>query len=87
MSSHLLLLGLALLSTIAAGSDLCEEPLIPNGEIVVVNGKKTDNFFLGDVVCNRGFERIGNPRIRLEVWSITFEMWQFITLLPVLPET
>jgi len=71
MSSHLLLLGLALLSTIAAGSDLCEEPLIPNGEIVVVNGKKTDNFFLGDVVCNRGFERIGNPRIRCRkgLWS------------------
>jgi len=71
MSSHLLLLGLALLSTIAAGSDLCEEPVIPNGEIVVVNGKKTDNFFLGDVVCNRGFERIGNPRIRCRkgLWS------------------
>jgi len=71
MSSHLLLLGLALLSTIAAGNDLCEEPLIPNGEIVVVNGKKTDNFFLGDVVCNRGFERIGNPRIRCRkgLWS------------------
>merc|ERR1712203_17347 len=64
MSSHLLavsLVALTILST-SAGSDLCPEPDIPNGG--TVNSKKAENFFLGEVVCNRGYERIGNPRIR-----------------------
>jgi len=72
MSPHHLLLASLVAVTIFStsnGFDLCPEPNIPNGG--TVNSKKAENFFLGEVVCNRGYERIGNPRIRCRkgVWS------------------
>ena len=51
MSSHHLLLASLLAVTIIStsnGFDLCSEPNIPNGG--TVNSKKSENFFLGEVI-------------------------------------
>merc|ERR1712032_310977 len=45
----------------AVVADLCPEPVIPNGGI---SGRKSDNFFSGQVRCDRGFQLIGNSRLK-----------------------
>lgn len=67
MAPTLSLLLLASLAA-AAAADLCPEPVIPNGGVA---GRKADNFFMGQVRCDRGYQRIGNPRIKCRggVWS------------------
>jgi len=63
LTGLLLIVGLS-----AAVADLCPEPVIPNGGI---SGRKSENFFSGQVRCDRGFQLIGNSRVKCRngIWS------------------
>jgi len=56
------------IGVVAVAADLCPEPVIQNGGI---SGRKSDNFFSGQVRCDRGFQLIGNSRVKCRngVWS------------------